>query len=168
MSYTIEWIFGVEILSNACKTVSAVMVDVETGEPLEGFPVLQRQRGIHYWEAEFLVNFQDSLKAVARRLSGEEARVLLYLLGTVGMNNEWSLLNQREISEEVEMHQPQVSRALRNLSEKQILIKGVQIGKSHTYTLNPNLGWRGPFKNHAPARKSAPHIVVNSRELAVA
>jgi hypothetical protein len=145
-----------------------MMVDSETGELLEGFPILQRQSGKHYWEANFVVNFQESLKETARRLSGAEARVLLYLLGTVGMNNEWNLLNQREIGEDIEMHQQQVSLALKNLSEKQILIKGARIGKSHAYSLNPNLGWRGPFRNHAPAKHQAPHIVVRSRELTAA
>jgi hypothetical protein len=137
------------------------MVDMETGELLEGMPLLDRKKAKHYWETMFVVTFQDALKAVAPKLSGESSRVLMYLFGTVGMNNEWKILNQREIAEEMEMQRPQVSRALRDLSDKKIITKGARIGKGHAYLLNPNLGWKGPFKNHAPVKhKSAPLTLI--------
>lgn len=155
--------------SNAChvvtRTVRAGMVDMESGELLEGMPVLLRQKAKQHWGASFMVTFQDALKAVAPKLSGESSRVLMYLFGTVGMNNEWKVLNQREIAEEMDMQPSNVSRALKDLAEKQVITKGARIGKGHAYSLNPNLGWRGPFKNHDPAKNKAPKLVlVHSRD----
>jgi predicted transcriptional regulator len=108
----------------------------------------------------FVTMFQEALKAVSRDLSGEEARMLLHLMPSLGMNNAWQVLNQRELAVELRMSQPQVSRALRNLAEKQIITKGARMGKGHAYTLNPYFGWKGPFKNHAPAKHNAPPLTL--------
>jgi predicted XRE-type DNA-binding protein len=138
------------------RKIHAGMVDLESGELLEGMPMIDRQKAKHYWEATFVVTFQDAVRAIAKsKLSGESLRVLMYLLGTLQMNNEWKILSQREIAEELKMQRPNVSRALRDLAQNSIITKGARIGKGHAYTLNPYLGWRGPFKNHAPAKNKA-------------
>jgi DNA-binding transcriptional ArsR family regulator len=112
---------------NACRTVNRIirvsMVDMETGEPLQDWPAIQRERIKHYWGESFVTMFQEALKAVS------------------GMNNAWKVLNQRELAAELRMSQPQVSRALRNLAEKQIITKGARMGRGHAYTLNPYFGW---------------------------
>ena len=149
---------------NACRVVTqavrAGMVDMETGELLEGMPILDRQKARHYWEATFVVTFQEALNSVKSELSGEEARMLLHILSSLGMNNEWVILNQREVAAVMKMSQSQVSRSLRTLTEKQVITKGTRIGKGYAYSFNPNLGWKGPFKNHAFAKHSAPKLVL--------
>jgi hypothetical protein len=142
------------------ETCRAIMVDAESGEVLDGgMPLIDRQKSKHYWGDYFVTLFQGSLRAVVPKLSGEEARVLLYLASTIGIDNEWKVLNQREIAEEIEMHQPNVSRALKELARMNVVLKGARIGKGHAYSLNPHLGWRGNFKKHAPAKHAAPELV---------
>lgn len=154
-----------KVYSQVSREIRAGMVDMETGELLEGMPILDRKQAKHYWETVFVVAFQESLKAIVPKLSGEEARMLLHILASLGMNNEWMVLNQRDTAKNVGMARSQVSRAMKSLSEKNIIVKGTRIGKGHAYSLNPNLGWRGPFKNHAPAKRKAPHLsLVHSRE----
>lgn len=141
------------------EDIRAVMIDIETGELLEGMPVLDRKRPKHYWGEMFVITFQDAMRIVARlKLNAESSRVLFYVLGTVAQNNEWGIISQQEAAEELGMHRPSISRALRDLAQRQILTKGCRIGKGFAYSLNPNLAWRGPFKNHEPAKHKAPKL----------
>jgi hypothetical protein len=148
------------------EELRAVMVDIETGELLEGMPILDRQKPKFYWGETFVITFQDAMRIVARsKLNAESSRVLFYVLATVTATNEWSIISQREASEELEMHRPSISRALRDLVQREILTKGCRIGKGFAYSLNPHLGWIGPFKNRDQAKQSAPKLhLVHSRE----
>jgi len=143
-------------LRTIARVIRVGMVEMETGETLEGWPSIYKEKAKHYWGESFVTMFQESIKAVAKsKLSGESLRMLMYLMGTIQMNNEWKVLNQREMAEDLELQQSQVSRALKDLAEKQIITKGARMGKGHAYTLNPYFGWKGDFRKHAPAKQRA-------------
>ena len=137
-----------------------VAFDTETAEPVEGIHLDCKQVSPkHYWGEPFVTVFQDSGRRIAPELSGVAARVLLFLLMTLGIDNEWILLNQREVAEEMKMHRSQISQALAELTEKKVLIKGMKVGNGYGYMLNPRLGWKGDFRKRAAAKHTAPILV---------
>jgi DNA-binding IclR family transcriptional regulator len=101
-----------------------------------------------------------ALKAIAmdRELTGESHRVLTYLIGTIGMKNEWSVLNQAEIAKELGIARPHINRSIQTLVRKGLIIKGARIGRGHAYSLNPAYGWRGGLKELADAQAEAPKL----------
>lgn len=161
-----------KVSKQAKEEIRAVMVDIESGEVLDCMPMIDRSGISHYWGARFMILFQDAMTFVAKeRLSGESLTVFVYVLGSLGFDNEWHVLNQREVGEVLGMPRQNVNRALRNLTSRQILTKGCRLGKGHAYSLNPNLGWKGNFKKHAPAKANAPglrlvHSVESEEQLA--
>jgi hypothetical protein len=146
--------------------IRAGMVDMESGELLEGMLMVDRRSPKHYWGATFVVLFQEAMTFVAKeRLSGESLTVFVYVLGTLGFENEWLVLNQREVGEVLGMRRQHVNRALRDLASREILTKGCRLGKGHAYSLNPNLGWKGDFRKHEPAKDGAPKLrLIHSAE----
>ncbi|MCP4393510.1 MAG: MarR family transcriptional regulator [Alphaproteobacteria bacterium] len=53
---------------------------------------------------------------------------------------------QVEIARELRMHKQNVNKAIKLLLEKDILIRGPKIGKSSSWRLNPNYGYKGSPK----------------------
>ena len=45
------------------------------------------------------------------------------------------------------MKRPNVSRAIKLLEQKEIIIRGPKVGRSHAFMLNPEFGWKGKVKN---------------------
>ena len=55
----------------------------------------------------------------------------------------WSVLPLTIIAQELEMQRPNVSKAVKLLEKKGIIIRGEKIGKSYKWRLNPEFGWKG-------------------------
>jgi DNA-binding MarR family transcriptional regulator len=102
--------------------------------------------------------FQQGL-AATDELSGEEARVLLYLLRTVGPDNEWKHFRQGQMAVRLGMSPSQASRAVHGLADKNFLLRGERLGRTYEYSLNPHLGWKGFFGKHSAAKHAAPELV---------
>lgn len=81
-----------------------------------------------------------------------ELRVLLYLIGTMGYQNKLDFKTV-DVAEALGTRGTNVSRALTHLSKKNILIR-VVTGKSYSYSLNPNLGFKGKSGEHKPDFKN--------------
>jgi len=45
------------------------------------------------------------------------------------------------------MHQPDVSKAMKVLEKKEIILRGPKVGRSYAFRLNPYFGWKGKVKN---------------------
>jgi hypothetical protein len=149
------------IVKNTYRKIRMVAFDTETAEPVEGIHLDCKQVSPkHFWGAPFLTVFQIvEAKNITPLLGGEAARILLFLLLTVGIDNTWNLLNQREIAEEMNMCRSQVSRALAELTSMNIILKGNKFGSGYAYKLNPRFGWKGDFRKHAAERHKAPDLV---------
>ena len=76
------------------------------------------------------------------RLTGEVYSVLLYLMGKLSFDN-WINITQVEIGKDLELARPNVSRAMKVLVEKQIILEGPRKGRCHTYRLNYAIGYKG-------------------------
>ena len=75
-------------------------------------------------------------------MTGEQWRVLAYLLGRLDFDN-YLKVQQTEISDKLHIKKPNVSRAMKKLAELDIITVGPMAGRSKTYRLNPRIAHRG-------------------------
>ena len=124
-------------------------IDRETGEVMQGCMVYipYRPRLTERW----FMAFQDAFEEIAKdpELTLEPKNVLF----TCTVN--WTLKifiqqSQADIAEGLGIKKQQVSRAMKMLIAKQIILEGPKVGRSKCYRLNPNYGWKGKVK---PYRK---------------
>ena len=60
-------------------------------------------------------------------------------------------ISQKELSQELDMKQPNISRAIRALCERKIIIEGPRAGLSKTYRFNPFVAHKGSERNNTIA-----------------
>lgn len=121
-------------------------IDQTTGEVLQGCMVWipYRPKLTERW----FMAFQDTFEELARdpELTLEPKNVLLYLFSKLDFEN-FIQQSQADIAKALGMHKEQVSRAMKLLTSKQIVLEGPKVGRSKCYRLNPNYGWKGKVKN---------------------
>ena len=98
--------------------------------------------------------FQDMLIEIAkdREMTGETCRVLMYLLGRLDFENHIHA-TQGDAAAALGLQKTNVSRAVKTLCDKGILLKGAKVGRSATYQLNSTYGWKGKVKNFESERR---------------
>lgn len=124
-------------------------IDLNTGERIEGYIAVLQPKTKNGFERHFTMN-QDALDILADNLKGSEFRVLMKLLKWLDYENLIQI-QQIEIANELKMEKQNVNRAINKLIDVGIVLKGPRIGKSCSYRLNPNFGWKGTAKNHRKA-----------------
>jgi hypothetical protein len=129
--------------------------DLETGEVLDGVAVWVGRRVRSPYGSQWMQVNQDALAEIAADpdMGTEAFRVFLYLNARLDFENLIQV-PQKEMSEALRMKQPAISRAIRLLTSKQILLKGPKVGGSGTYRLNPHYGWKGKVQNLQKARQN--------------
>jgi DNA-binding transcriptional regulator GbsR (MarR family) len=127
-------------------------VDKYTGEEY-GFPVIVGRKRNPYGKG-WIMNSQEAMVSVAkdRDIKGETHRVLWFIGGILDFEN-WVQLSVTEIANELNLKQPAVSRAIKVLEDKQIILRGPKVGRSYAFMLNPEFGWKGKVKNLDDYRK---------------
>ena len=107
------------------------------------FPLKQKSLG-----KDWVALFQKAISAIAdMNLPNEQYRVFLKLLSKVDFDN-YLRVSQTEIANELSMKQPHVSRAMKALCEKSIIVEGLPAGKFKTYRLNPYIAHKGKNRNN--------------------
>ncbi len=87
--------------------------------------------------------YQEAISKIADdKLTYEEYRVFLKLLGKTDFEN-YLLVSQQSIADELGMKQPNVSRAIKGLCERSIIVEGPRVGLNKTYKLNPHVAHKG-------------------------
>jgi DNA-binding transcriptional regulator GbsR (MarR family) len=121
-------------------------VDKYTGEEY-GFPVIVGRKRNPYGKG-WVMNSQDAaiLLAKDKDIKGETHRVLWFIIGILDFEN-WVQLSITEMAKELNMHQPDVSKAIKVLEDKEIILRGPKVGRSYAFMLNPDFGWKGNVKN---------------------
>ena len=127
-------------------------VDKYTGEDF-GFPVVCGRKRNPYIKG-WVMNSQEAMVALAKDkdIKGETHRVLWFIGGILDFEN-WVQLSITEIGNELDLKQQAVSRAMKVLEEKQIILRGPKVGRSYAFMLNPDFGWKGKVKNLDDYRK---------------
>ena len=121
-------------------------IDKYTGEEY-GFPVIVGRKRNPYGNG-WVMNSQDAaiLLAKDKDIKGETHRVLWFIIGILDFEN-WVELSVTEIGKQLNLKRPSVSRAMKVLEEKEIIIRGPKVGRSYAFMLNPDFGWKGKVKN---------------------
>jgi DNA-binding transcriptional ArsR family regulator len=127
-------------------------VDKYTGEEY-GFPVIVGRKRNPYKKG-WVMNSQEALEIVAKdkEIKGETYRVLFFICARLDFEN-WVQLSATEIGNELDLKQQSVSRAMKVLEEKEIILRGPKVGRSYAFMLNPEFGWKGKVKNLDDYRK---------------
>ena len=127
-------------------------VDKYTGEEY-GFPVILGKKRNPYIKG-WVMNSQEAMVALAKDkdIKGETHRVLWFIGGILDFEN-WVQLSITEIGNELDLKQQSVSRAMKVLENKEIILRGPKVGRSYAFMLNPNFGWKGKVKNLEDYRK---------------
>lgn len=127
-------------------------LDTTTGELLEGCLVYVPYRP--KFRSGWFMMFQETLIEIAkdREITGEIYRVLFYLLGKLDFEN-YIHFTQGDAAAALGLQKTNVSRAVKTLCDKGILLKGPKVGRSSTYRLNSGYGWKGKVKNFESERR---------------
>lgn len=132
-------------------------VDLETGEDLGGFVAVIRPKQKSSFQRHFTMN-QAALLTIANELNHDQMRVLMALLADLDYEN-YIQVAQIDIAKALRMQKTHVSRAVKNLIEFGIIIEGPKIGRSRTYRLNPQFGWKGTVSNHRKVLKNGLSVI---------
>ena len=116
-------------------------VDESTGEVLGGFVAVVRPRQKSAFERHFTMN-QSALLILANTLNGEQLRVLLALLAELDYEN-FIQVAQADIAEKLNINKVNVSRSVKALIDVGVIFEGPKVGRSKTYRLNEQFGWKG-------------------------
>lgn len=121
-------------------------VDKYTGEEF-GFPVIVGRKRNPYGKG-WVMNSQEALEIVAKDkdIKGETYRVLFFICARLDFEN-WVQISVTEIGNELDLKQQSVSRAMKVLEDKQIILRGPKVGRSYAFMLNPEFGWKGKVTN---------------------
>ena len=138
-------------------------VDRKTGEVMQGCMVYlpYRPKITERW----FMAFQDTFEELAKdpELTLEPKNVLLYLFSKLDFEN-FIQQSQTDVAKALGMHKEQVSRAMKLLTAKQIVLEGPKVGRSKCYRLNPNYGWKGKVKTLQEARKEQLKVIQGGKE----
>lgn len=138
------------------KDVFIEVPDENTGE-IEQY-LLTPAKKKKVYKGDWLLMFQEGLEQVATlNLKGETLRVYMILLAKLDYEN-WLRIRQIDISEKLGIKKQAVSRAIKELLEHKIIVKGPKVGNSNTYRLDPSFGFRGKDVNISKVRKEIDHL----------
>ncbi|QBY47014.1 MarR family transcriptional regulator [Arsenophonus nasoniae] len=132
-------------------------IDTDTGEEVGSFVAIIRPKQKSAFERHFTMN-QAALLLIANELNHDQMRVLLALLADLDYEN-YIQVAQIDIAKALRMQKTHVSRAVKNLLEFGIILEGPKIGRSKTYRLNPQFGWKGTVSNHKKALKHGLSVI---------
>lgn len=119
-----------------------VQVDQETGELQPGMMVLVPVK--NKLRDPFMLAAREGRLRLSKDkdLTIQDRRVLDVYEASMDYEN-WIYMSQQEIADYLGMQKSHVSRSVKKLVEKKILIEGPKAGRSKTYRLNAFYGWRG-------------------------
>lgn len=131
------------------------------GEIVGGFVAVIRPKQKSAFQRHFTMN-QDALRILAKELTGEQFKVLMLMLADLDYEN-FIQIAQADIAETLEMQKTHVSRAVRALLEVGVIFEGPKVGRSKTYRLNEQFGWKGTVSKHKQALKNGLSVIQGGR-----
>jgi predicted transcriptional regulator len=129
------------------KDEEAQIVNTKTGEVKDGYFVYIAYPKAKIRNKRWYMTFQDSLEVIAtdKDITGETLRVLMILMSSLEFDN-YITIKQIAIAEKLKMQKTHVSRSIKLLVDKSIILK-VKEGTTTGYKLNPTYGWKGKVEN---------------------
>lgn len=137
-------------------------IDESTGEVIGGFVAVIRPKQKSTFTRHFTMN-QDALKIIATQLNHDQMRVLMMLLAELDYEN-YIQVAQIDIAKSIGMQRTNVSRAIKNLLELGVILNGPKIGRSKSYRLNPQFGWKGTVSSHKKAIANGLSVIQGGKD----
>ena len=126
----------IKILPTEKKYV--IVMDEVTGDIKSCVPIKNKNLG-NGWVAMY----QEAMAQIAKeKLTGEQSSVLWYLLAKVDFDN-YLMVNQTKMAKELDINRVNISKAIKKLCEREIIVEGPRIGLCKTYRLNPYIAHKG-------------------------
>lgn len=120
------------------KTKRYLVLTDDDGNIKGYFPLKEKNLG-----KDWLALYQNpALWLAQQKMTGEQSSVLWYLFSQLDFNN-FLRVTRQEIAETLKIDPSRVSRAMKVLKEKNIIVEGPPVGKFKTYRLNPYIGHKG-------------------------
>jgi hypothetical protein len=126
-------------------------IDLDTGEILQGVPVYLYAKV--KWREDWFMGIQEAFIALAKdkEIRGRTRSVLDYMFGKLAFEN-YICIQQKEIVEALEINKTNVSKAIKLLLQRGIILPGPKLGRTTSYRLNSGYGWKGKVINLADER----------------
>lgn len=149
------------------ETISTRTIEVPV---LEDYVDVKLPKKFRFNNGNFITIFQKAMANIALfgNLSKEEYKMLLYLIGTCGMGNS-ICIDLVKLSEDLSMKKPNVSRALKGLVERNIVIRkdGYRYGKTplpfelhlNFDQINYDLAYNGKTKEFGTKKGKHPQLM---------
>lgn len=131
--------------------------DLTTGEVTEGALVWIPKAPKSQFGRDWFQMAQDTLKKInqhRKELGLEGITVFNALMARLDFEN-FIQVAQSDIAAELDMKPSNVSRAVARLETLGFIRRGPKVGRSSTFQLHPELGWKGKNKAHFAAREAA-------------
>jgi len=143
------------IMSKKTK-LQLASIDMDTGEVQPGVVAFVAKR--HYFNENHVTMFQNALESISKSdLGGTDAKVFMYLLAKAGMGNK-IFISFKEAAVDLGLQKPHFSRSIKNLCERNIIIKGEEkIGRTNSLRINYAVAWKGKIKDHKTIRMYDSH-----------
>lgn len=119
----------------------------------DGFAAVIMRRTPNGFTEGWIAMAQNPLEELAKQNLGEIARVLFKMLASAQVEN-YILLSQAEMADQIGMKRPSFARALKKLLEIGIVEAGPKTGKSRSFKINPDFAWKGKGKRHIEELKN--------------
>lgn len=148
--------------AGATRAPRVALTDLDTGEVITGDLQLKGRPKRKYYSEDYILMFSKGFGSIAtdKTMTMETMRVLMFLLFKTEMKN-WVQLQQAEIAEALGMKQPNVSKALKKLTEKGILETTAKMGKAKNYKISVDFAWRGTGSDYEKAKQTK---IINARK----
>ena len=128
-------------------------VDAETGEVLSGFVAVVQPKRKNGFQQGWVAMAQNAMLEMARAGLGDEAHRVFFVMASTTDFENWIQVSQAELAELIGMKRANFNRALKRLVDAGVILRGPKVGRSNTYRLNPEFGWKGSAKGHKQALK---------------
>jgi DNA-binding Lrp family transcriptional regulator len=138
------------------KKRNLATIDLDTGDIIEGVFATSKIK-FNPWTEGFVMTALYGSKFLARdkEITGVAQRVLRELESLLDYEN-WIRIGLVDIARSLEIDPSQVSRAVKILVQKGIIIKGNKVGHFYTYRFNPQFCWRGDTRKQSDASQFIP------------
>ena len=129
------------------QQIRVEQIDTETGEVVS-LVAVKPFKGPHPFKREGFVQMSQlaMMELAQHPVSGEARRVLDAFCAVLDFEN-FIQISLSDLAKLIGMEKQNVSRAVRELVERGIVVKGVKVGRSFTYRLSPTFGFKGRGSN---------------------
>jgi predicted transcriptional regulator len=128
-----------------------VLKKTKQADTVGAVPVVPRE--IFKFEGGFFVMGTVSIKSIITRYSkdlGKESwLVFMMLCASLDLRENKVVVNQAEMGRSVGLTRQNVQRAIKQLLEVGLILEGPKEKQSRSYSLNPDVVFRGSAKDHA-------------------